>query len=456
MLPVPAVIEGTVIDRATGTAIRAAKVGCTGLGWTYSNQEGSYRLDNVAPSNMTWGVGASAPGYSIAYEYALVEASGRRAKLDFALDAAQQARGRVVDTHGSPVARARVCYVTELATMAFVGETHRGEVFTGTDGKFEINDLHAGVEVRLLIFSDEHGKAVFNVGPFAQGSDAADLGDLVLAPPASITGEVRCPQQSGARSVVRLLWLGDARSSSGALVASAHPDTRGRFAFTSLAPGQYSVELVVRPAGGSRDDERVAAVQSLAVAQGGASSHVVLECAASEISGRVVDPADKAVGECVVSLFDPASPEKPIATTRTDAFGRFQIVVDAAGPFRLEAADPRLFHDSASIDGVRPGDRDLALVLVPFRSTFSIRGRIVDTSGGTPANVYVAFRDTETNERLERVALPDETGRFEMKDLRDVAYDLELMDFKNRYKPAKLANVRPSGADVEMRIEPRE
>jgi hypothetical protein len=76
-------------------------------------------------------------------------------------------------------------------------------------------------------------------------------------------------------------------------------------------------------------------------------------------------------------------------------------------------------------------------------------------AGPVPEKVFVSFRDTRTQERLGRVAIPEADGTFAMKNLRDGAYDLELVDFEGRWEPVRIDGVLPGGQPVEMRLVPR-
>jgi RNA polymerase sigma-70 factor (ECF subfamily) len=451
----PSVLEGLVLDRKTRLPISDANVDVNREVGVASDSSGRYRLASFPPGVMTHSVGASSDGYAPSYTYVSFAESGMTKRVDFELEPAQRIRGRVVDSSGGPVFGAGVSYSARIITEPFLGETHRGSVVTREDGVFELIDLHPDTAYRLILAAEAHGALALTIGPFAAGTLPADLGDIELAAPGSIAGHVEGDGARDVRYVVRLHADGgpdDARSRLG----STRPDPKGRFVFDDLGPGRYRVELVRRRAADANEKERVLAAQTVDLRAGEAKTEVVLREPGAEVHGRVVDARGAPIGDCRVLLFDTASPSEPIASTTSDDDGSFRIAFDARAPVRLLVDDPRLFHDSKSIDGVQPGGDEIVVALEPFRSTFTIRGRILDISGKAPERVYVAFTDTTTKQRLGRVAMPDEAGRFEMKDLRDVAYDLELVDFGNLYTPAKAASVKPSGDDVVLQIERRE
>ena len=114
----------------------------------------------------------------------------------------------------------------------------------------------------------------------------------------------------------------------------------------------------------------------------------------------------------------------------------------------------RVGPGSRALD-VATGTGDLAIELAEFRSTHAIRGVLLPDSGAVAENVYISFRDPRTQERLARVAIPEADGTFTMRNLRDQAYDLELVDFESRWEPVRIDGVRPGGAPVEVRLTPR-
>ncbi len=454
-LPVSSALEGVVIDRKTRLPIPTASVAVNGMTGVVADSNGRYRLAAFSAGTWTHSVGSSAGGYAPSFTYIDFAESGITKRHDFELEPAQRVRGRVVEYTGAPIAGASVSYSARIRTEPFLGETHRGVSESSADGSFELRDLHPDTGYRVVVFAPDHGARVFSIDPLAAGSITTDIGDIELSPPSSIAGLVEGPKLHDGSHIVRLHADGgpdDGRSRIG----STRPDPRGRFVFDDLGAGRYRVELVQRTTTGTGKEERVIASRTIELLAGETKHDIVLRASSSEIRGRVVGPDGAALGDCRVLLFGPASTSEHVASTYTAVDGRFQLPIDADGPLRLLVDDPRLFHDSKSLDEIHAGGEELLITLELFRSSFTVRGRVIDLAGKPPERVFVAFTDTTTKQRLARVAMPDETGRFEMKDLRDVAYDLELVDFGNLYKPVKVANVRPSHEDVVLQIERRE
>jgi hypothetical protein len=113
-------------------------------------------------------------------------------------------------------------------------------------------------------------------------------------------------------------------------------------------------------------------------------------------------------------------------------------------------------HDVRAAEPVDVGDRELRIVLQPWSSEHVVLGRLVHPTITDFTDVYVAFTDTRSGQRLARVAIPSADGRFEMKNRRDVAYDLELVDFESRYAPVRLSAIRPGGDEVVLELVARE
>jgi hypothetical protein len=153
-----------------------------------------------------------------------------------------------------------------------------------------------------------------------------------------------------------------------------------------------------------------------------------------------------------VSLFALTAPEKELATASTDRDGVFRLHAEAPGPFRLVVEDRQLLLESRMLEPVELGSVDLVLELGEFHSSFEIRGELVLESGELPEGVYVGFRAVRTGERLQRVAIPEFDGRFTMRNLRDEAYDMDLVDVAGHFEPVRRAGVRPGGEDVELRL----
>ena len=459
VLAASATLQGTVIDASNGLPIANAMISVGPRLQCWTDAAGRFELTELRPEPMTRSVSASARGHATAHRYVRVETSGMAPPLLFQLEPAERARGRVVDSFLQPIAGASLLAVAQVPTEPFLGETQRGEAETDVEGRFELEQLRSDTVYRMVVLAEGHGTGAFTVGPLPRSTGTADLGDLVLSRPGSIAGRVEKEPQPGTTWLVRLLWNGDPPHATPgqrlAHLASARADPRGRFTFSALGPGPYRLQLVASPQSRKRGDGTVVEALTVELKAGEALDGVVF-AAGDSVSGRIVDTQGAPVPDCRVSLHSGSSSTTPLAVANADDEGRFRLPLETEGPFEIVVEDPRLFHESRIVEGVRAGDAERRIVLDPYLSEFAIRGRIVDPGGRPLAQVYVAFTDTTTKKRLGRVAIPDESGRFDMRNLRDLPYDVELVDFGDVYHPAKLPGVRPSGDDVLLRVERRE
>ena len=117
--------------------------------------------------------------------------------------------------------------------------------------------------------------------------------------------------------------------------------------------------------------------------------------------------------------------------------------------------DPRLQCASAELVPVDAGETDLELLLTELHTEHAIRGQLLAPPGDSPDGIFVCFTDSETRERVQRVAIPEPDGSFVMRNLLDRAYDLELYDPEGRFEQVRVEKVRPGGDEVELRLAPR-
>lgn len=460
----PSAIEGTVVDRIGRFPIVGARVECNDDG-ALTDASGFFRLASFTPGASNHSLTATAPGYTPAYRYVKIDASGATKRVDIELDTAEKAHGRVMDPSHGPVAEAWVSCFARIKTEPFLGEIQVESARTGADGRFEFDHLRADIVYRLIVVANGFGAHSLPFGPLLPGSAAADLGDIVLSPPASIAGQIEGSEfrpddeerlfGDSTRYLVRLRTA-EYPEDPWSLLGSTRFDPKGRFLFENLGAGRYRIELVEIGISGASKQERLLATRTVELHAGETMNDFRFSTDGSEITGLVVDASGSPLSGCRVSLQGPSARAERTESATTDESGRFRMLVGTDGPFRLLVEDPRLFCDSKIVDDVHPSDGELSIELATFHSNFAIGGRVVDVSGRAPERVYVAFTDTTTKQRLGRVGMPDESGRFEMKDLRDLPYDLELVDFGQLYRPAKVANVRPSSGDVVLQVERRE
>ena len=443
-LPEPGAVEGEVRDATTREPIANALVMAHGLGAVRTGEDGSFRLADLSPGASSYGLGAFADGYAPAYRYLKI-ASGRTERIAFLLDGTLRVFGRVVDDAGVGLPGAVVRWTGRIATEPFVGETQSGSVTSDGEGAFAIKELAPEVSYLLVVTARARGTGVFAAGPFARSAEKANLGTLALERPAAIRGRVE-GLGAGERGLVRL-YRADERPGARrdlAHAASARTDPAARFAFEELSSGAWELELAL-------GDDEPACLRTVELTPGEVRE-VSFPARGPSIEGVVVDESGTPIEGCKATLLDG---ERVLRTSASAADGSLRIAVARDGPYRLVVEDPRLHYDSASVDRVVAGETGLRVVLPPFHSLHTIHGRLVATDGTVPERLYVSFTDATTGARLGRVALPDEHGNWEMRDLRDTPYDVELMDFGDAYEPVRVAGVRPSAEPLELSVRRR-
>lgn len=449
-------IDGTVVERETGRPIAGARVGHphSGIAEVATDERGRFALDGLGLNEGLWALGAHAEGFATHFELVKLSPGSERLTLTLALERALRVSGRVVDEAGRAAPNARVCLLGYLPVEPFTAEWDRIRTETDAAGRFAA-EVHPGVVYRVLVSAADHGLGLYACGPFPPGSAPVDLDDLVLASACAISGSVT--DLADEPCLVKLLWEDDEGGATSTLtrhfahVETTRPDPGGRFAFAGLAPGRYRVELV-QPRSREGAEPAVALVE---LAPGESRRDLVLGSEGPSVEGTVTNASGHAIRGCRVSLFAVASPERLLASAHTGAHGRFALHTREEGPLRVVVDDPGLLYESRVLEPVELDAGALAIELSEFRSSHAIRGVLVTESGPAPEKTFVAFRDSRTQERLGRVAIPEPDGTFTMHNLRDASYDLELIDFEGRWEPVRIDGVRPGGGQVEVRLIPK-
>ena len=448
-------IAGTVLDRQTGQPIAGARVGSPtfDVPEVTTDGRGQYELTGIVLGVGYWSLGARARGYASRFELLKLPPEAPERALDFALEPAARTAGRVLGRTRHPIAGARLLFLATLPIEPYTAALDRVERTSDESGRFTLEELHPGVAYRVLVHAAGYATGVFARGPFPGGA-TVDLEEFVLEPGGSLAGTV--PERDDDEAIlVRLYWAGDeVESALDKHIDTTRADSRGRFAFDGLAPGRYRLALVDPEA--RRSASAALAETWVELAPGEERRGLVFRLGEASIAGKVSGPDGRKAGACRVSLFALEAPEKELAVANTDGAGAFRLHVDHPGPFRLVVEDRQLLLESRVLEPVELGSVDLALELAEFHSSFEIRGQLVLESGELPEGVFVGFRDARTGERLQRVAIPEFDGRFAMRNLRDEAYDLELVDMEGLFEPLHRAGVRPGDEEIELHLVPRD
>jgi RNA polymerase sigma-70 factor (ECF subfamily) len=445
-LPAEAVVTGVVHDALTEQPLAGAEVGDSAGASTRTDARGRFRLGGLtAAGNVSHPVVASAPGYAPEVVYVQLNEVGSERDIVLRLSPAARVSGRVLDSLGSPVAGATVVFRGRFSTNPFTAEVHKGETRTDGYGRFAL-DVQPTGEYGLAAQAPGYAAVHASFGPSA-ASEGADLGDLVLSAVGSISGDVR-GREPEARADLVLLRAGEVR------VASAMVNAAGRFRLEQVPTGSFELTLHAWDGKDERHSEAVLARRSVSLAEGQALTEIALVLA-RPIRGVVRGPDGERARGARVALFEQGRESVEVASTWTDGRGAFALLAEGPGSYRLVAADPGLSFDPVELEGVAPGRQGLDLRLAQRDTGLAIAGRLTDSSGAAIDGVYVHFEHATSGLAVARVAIPDEQGWWSMKNLDDVAYDLSIVDFEDRYLPAGRDGVRPGGEPVELELELR-
>ena len=449
-------IYGRVIAQESGRPLAGAFVELEDFETVETDERGRFTLEGYARDGALRRLGARAPRLAPRFELLKLTAERSERTVDFALERALRASGHVVDRAGRSLAEAYVRFVGSVPLEPITSAYDRVGYETDARGRFTA-ELCRGVPYRVLVRAPGHGLGLFACGPVPASPAPLDLGELVLAPAASLAGritEVPVPEKP---CLVRLRWLDDDPSSKlpehlGHL-ETTRADSRRRFAFDDLAPGRYRLELV-QPDTPEYVGYRGASAQAAVELAPGEACRDVELGVVPFVEGTVRSESGRRLTLCKVKLFALDAPERVVVSVTTDNTGQFRLHPLADGPFRLLVEDGRLLHESRSVEPVVPGDV-LELELAEFHSPLAIRGVVISESGELPEKLIISVLDSRTGERCARSIMVEADGTFTMTNLRDMPYDVELLDFENRFESLRIAGVQPGGEPVEMRIVPR-
>lgn len=353
----------------------------------------------------------------------------------------------VTDAGGVPQAGVLVC----------LGEVARPVGLTDADGRFVLAGDFSS-PVRLLLLAADGRTLRARLDP--QGGPASDApARFELPPAATVTGRVvDAPRQRPVAGAV--VWISH---DPGRFVVS---DERGAW---SLPAGGRS--WVQAEAGGYLP-------RAVDVVPNGPPVDVPLE-PATFASGRVVDPAGRALGGVRVEAAVSWSPPYPRAfrldrvhsRATSAADGRFELVrLWPAASYQVTASRPGRITETVELDAVTAGReaprgaaaRTLEIVLQPRRAAFGIvlddaerplAGVEVRLSAASKARRGAAGRhrpaaSPEDAARDPFSALSDETGRFELAELPGPVITLEAT--KRGFAPLVVPGLRIGDGDGDV------
>jgi hypothetical protein len=328
--------------------------------------------------------------------------------VEFRLELSPAVQGTVVDATQNSVVGASV----EIADSTFDGRAAvTREPFgasTGVDGSFLIDTVPDGTFT--LVIRRGQSCAVF-----------ADLrsGDFprtfVLEPEGEIVGTVNgswTRPETCVRIRVSLdhTWIGQ----------EVRPDADGRFHVSSLAPGEYRIELI--DDWSERERMRDGRVTAFATVRAGETTMVVLDATGNGmIVGRIVTKESRLSGQQLsIRAFAAAKEGPPVAESSVDANGLFRFDHLHAGTYRIRVGS----YERGTALAL---DRE---VMVPDNATVGpieidiggggLQGRVL-RDDGTPADARVALVDSSKGQEVAAVRT-DTDGSYRILSAPDGNY----------------------------------
>ena len=348
---------------------------------------------------------------------------------DFVLRPGKRIAGRVVDSDGLPVARARLAMAPSDPS-----EQRRYQASSQDDGTFSWPGVADG-HYQLAVQKPGFTRAQQTI-ELEESSDSMDDVEIVLRRGTTLSGQLLgLPLEQLADSAVVLSYEdGTERTLA--------PDFEGRFEARDLRPGGW--RLTANAGGGRRQ-----ASASLVIQSGDVHRERNLEFHGLHVTARVrVDDESLAGARITLDGVDVTDHRQ----LRSDDEGRFELEDLTPGRYRLGVRhdQPRVLHHRV-LDLF--DDRQLLIDL----ELGAIAGRVFDEATGQPvAGALVTLRellDTTTSGGM-RTAGTDDEGRFRLADIGGGRYDLEIKarGFIAQQKSLELAS-GGGREDVQISLE---
>ncbi|MEZ5980659.1 MAG: carboxypeptidase-like regulatory domain-containing protein, partial [Planctomycetota bacterium] len=401
------IVTGRVTSAVDGLPIAGATVG---EGWLYhrtatTDENGEYRLQGFGRPGVR-DVFVRAPGFGQSQIASLPQAVDGVLRVDFVLEPARRAHGRVVARDGTPL---------EGVLVAAVASENgpEGQRFdwkwarTDAEGSFEIRDLAQDLRHALMLSSHGFATRVYDFPRDEMRHEDLDLGSFELGPPALIAGVVLDDdgvgvagvdvsmrgsntdrdRLSGSRRVVGEYYTDERRTMT---------DGRGRFSFGDAAAGKYRLEFT------AKDHPPIDSV-SVSLADGEQRDDLIVLAGSGErILGRVFDPEGRPAVSVLVEaeLVEPRDGVESFTlsfpSTRTDVNGRFAFAGLEPGDYRLVARPESIRRDAAPTlttafaELVPTGSED---VVIRLERGTTISGVVRDAEGNAIAECEITARD---------------------------------------------------------------
>ncbi|MBI4586691.1 MAG: carboxypeptidase regulatory-like domain-containing protein [Planctomycetes bacterium] len=406
-------IAGKVIEEGTRKPIAGARVSVTDMldlkKEAVTDGEGSFLVSGL--SNQQRGkkfVQVNADGYArISNASVYVEESKITSDQVFELKRTASVAGKVVNSAGSPVARARVMAKRKGANTPVPITV--GNAITDENGGYSIQYLEAGDETFLSVGSSEYLEAQSSTFTISPG-EHIDAEPIVMVLGGAIVGVVVSPEGRGvAEAVVSLRAEGETSFDA---TKSATTDSRGKFTLKGLAAGSFDLQ-----AKSSQYLEAVAA--GVQVQEGIPTQDVKIQLVRGQkIAGVVLDEEGKPIAGATILARETAQGLKE-HRAESDAQGQFALS-SLAGKEAVEIEASHPDYSSYSSAAVVPGTENLEVRLGRLGG---VRGLVVD-EGGKPVMAYAvqptlqtSSESTSSRSQLPPKQVATADGTFEYKGI---------------------------------------
>ena len=422
----------------------------------FTDPTGNFRLDGVNPGMVT--VTATSDGKAPTRKSGIKVAPDQIVDAGtIILDDGRALRGRVVaakDDAPVPGATVSVSEPQGFKMMSAGRDTAAGVAVSGLDGRFEIG----GLEPRTYAVDAAQPDYSPNSGRIEISPDA-DTDDFVikLSRGGSVTGLVRDAQKQALPNVSVLLTK--IPMGGGPQTVSTGPD--GRYTFEKIAPGEY---MVIRAPTGGGPLMLFGGMKQVEVREGETTVHDLDEAAKITLTGRVLKAGQPVANSML--FFSPTTAEGPpsdLKQSRTDADGRYQIGLDAAGSYSVTVSAMRsMWVGAGSGITIQVPDQPSAVVDITVKSA-GVAGRVTNGEGKPVSGAVVTVSPGEAaaggdggHGRRGTQDTTDPDGSFLVDGLEPGVYSVNVaaVGYRNAQPPPVTISSESDVPSLDVRLEP--
>ena len=386
----------------------------------------------------TYFVAAKCDGF-VALQRILLSKEEPSANVLLVLSASEELGGRIVDASGAVVADARVVPVINDSEPV-QSEIGQGlSVVSDSTGRFLFDSLPPK-SWTFRVYAKEKGQAMG--GPFEIGRDDYQIS---LSPGERLSGRVVVGETNTPESGVRIQIAPGIHAGERATTVSTN--TEGRFEFTELFPGRYTVRSV---------DKKWAfkdGPQNIDLSSGSANGDLEIQLIeGSYLSGRLLDAntSDGISNErIVVSSVD--VPEFEYRYADTNAEGGFRFDGLPEGKYNLTTVALTGFTNRPMLELTVPSGRDLDGVVLKADRGLTIGGVVVDKEKSPVPYARVECRSGMSEFRPTAC---DANGRFSISGLASGQYLSITATSATRFSTPSIIQVSEGGiSDLQLVLD---